>query len=483
MSVMRRGLLRALGAKGVGPGDLSDWPWSANPPADWLAGGSPSLERAVGLPAWLSVIRRIAQGAGMCPLIVYRGEREDRDRAPDTWQDHLLHRAPGERRTPYSLTADYAACMAGCGSAYLRKWRGSSGRIARLQVLDPRICRPRRSMGRIVYEVSYGGRLEILSQEEVIHVRDLQFGDSGEDRDLEGVSPIASLRTAIQTGQLRQQWERSYFQNDARPGVALMFPESLGRTKAKEFLDLWNADHAGPRKAGKAAALGGGADLKTIPPVPMVDAQFVEAERLTLQTIAGLYGVPPSLLGDTSEGGPVGEDAQIQFATFALGPVLAPLEQALSIDEELFPAGEGLFVEALMQALVRPNTKTRTDAYRQLRQGGIYTANELRAMDNHPPHPDGDVLQVTPVGGEANPGGSDGGDEVEGGDQVDPDADAKARSAEGIRAMAEKALGLSRLGLAGSYGLFDQAALRAVAAAVDPELATAPTTGQEGSDA
>lgn len=417
MSVARA-LARAVGApaaaKGAGSGaTLADWPWSLDPPASFLtsmAGGT--LEEAIGLPAWLSVIRRLAHGAGLTPLIVYRGEPEERERARDSWQWDLLHKRPGDRRTPFNLTADVAACYSACGNAYLRKILGSRARgrrrVTELLVLDPRWVRPLRRGGEIVYEDTTGGRMVTRTAEEIIHVRDLQFGDSGQERDLEGVSPIGALRVALSTGSQRQRWERHYFENDARPGVALKFPQDLGPEEVAEFLRFWNAHHAGPSNAGKAAALGGGGDLAVVPPISLVDAQFVESARLNLQTIAGLYGIPPSLCGDTSEGGPVGEAAQIQFSIFGLGPIITPLEQALSADPDLCPDGDGIFIEALADAVVRPDLKTRYDAYRQARQGGWKTANDIRRMENEPAHPDGDVLQVVPVGGGENPGAAAG---------------------------------------------------------------------------
>lgn len=413
MSIVGTALRATFGvpeSRGVGAApSLSDWPWSIDPPTEFLsalAGGT--LEQAVGLPAWLSVIRRLSQSAGITPLIVYRGERESRERADDSWQWRLLHGTPGDRRTPYNLTGDYAACMAACGNAFLRKiivGRGRRQRVAELLVLDPRRVTPKRRNGQIVYEDNTGGALTVRSIEEIIHVRDLQFGDSGQDADLRGVNPIETLRTAVATGTRRQVWERAYFDNDARPGIALKFPDTLDEQTAKTYLELWNAEHQGTDNAGKAAALGGGADLVTIPPISLVDAQFVDSQRLNLQTIAGLYGMPPSLAGDTSEGGPVGEEAQIQFSIFGLAPLLTPLEQALTADETLFPPEEGpAFVEALTDAVIRADTKTRNDAYRLSRQGGWRTANEIRERENLPRHPDGDVLQVTPVGGGENPG-------------------------------------------------------------------------------
>ncbi len=406
------GLRRAVGATPAVPSaksglSLEDWPWSSTPPSWLLAQGTASIDLAVGLPAWLSVIRRLAHGAGMSPLIVYSGDREDRDRAPETWQYELLHGDPGEG-TPFNLLADLTACIAASGNGYVRKLSVGAGRRARvgeLMVLDPRNVTPRRRGGEIVYDDQTSGASVIRTRAEIIHVRDFNFGIRDSVRgelDLVGVNPIQSLRTAVGTGVQRQAWERAYFSNDARPGVALTFPENLPIDKAQEVLNRWNAHHQGSENAGKAGALSGGADIKVIPPISLADAQFVEAAALSRETIAGLYGVPPSLVGDTKDA-LTGEPAQIHFAIFGLGPILTMIEQALSHDEGLFPPGSGLFCEALPDALVRPVIQSRYDAYRLSRQGGWRTANEIRQLDNLPPHPDGDVLQVTPVGGGENP--------------------------------------------------------------------------------
>lgn len=406
MSVLLTGLRRAVGATPDAKSTISQVHLQGTPPP-WLSGGGPgSIDLAIGLPAWLSVIRRLAEAAGMSPLVVYSGGRDARERAVETWQWRLLHdRSVGEYSS-FTFSADAAASLASTANAYLRKFKSSRGQVGELMVLDPRNVRPRRVDGEIVFDDTTNGSTKTRGRDEIIHVRGFTFGvrsTKDDDGTLEGISPIRALRTSIGTGLQRQQWERSYFQNDARPGIALKFPPEIPIEMAQKALDYWNDHHRGPENAGRAAALTGGGDISVIPPIKMDDAQFVESNRLSLQTIAGLYGVPPSLVGDATDKGLVGEAAQIQLAIFGLGPILTPLEQAISRDPDIFPPGSGLFCEALPDALVRPDLLTRYSAYRMARQGGWKTANELRALDNEPPHPDGDVLQVTPVGGEGNP--------------------------------------------------------------------------------
>ena len=57
-----------------------------------------------------------------------------------------------------------------------------------------------------------------------------------------------------------------------------------------------------------------------------------------------------------------------------------------------------------LTALLRGNFTTRAKSYREARQGGWLTANEIRRGEGYEDHPEGDQLQKTPVGGAPNPG-------------------------------------------------------------------------------
>ena len=350
------------------------------------------VAEAAGLPAWLAVVRRLSDGMSMCPLIVYEGAREARVRAVGSWQWELLHDRPGDGRTPSMFLADVAASLAASGNAYLLKVK-VRGRVAELVVMDPREFLVERDGGRVVYRWRAGsGEARTYTARDVIHVRGAALPGQ-----LTGASPLGALRQTMNTGLRRQRWEASYYANDARPGVVLKFPERLGVTQAAQWREAWNAQHQGGHNAGKAAALGGGADLEVIPPISLADAQFVEAERLTMTTLAGLYGVPLSLVGLEASTDP--EADSVRFVTWGLGPMMVALEQALRMDEDLFPRGSGMTVEALADALLRNTTKTRYDAYRLARQGGWAAINEIRARENLPAVEGGDTVQLTPIGG------------------------------------------------------------------------------------
>jgi HK97 family phage portal protein len=361
--------------------------------------GALAEDRAVGVPAWLAVIRLVAESYALAPLIVYRGaSTDDRERARDTWQWRLLHLDPGDGRTAFGLLADIGASLAAQNNAYLVKAK-YRGEVRELVLRDPRKVRPRREGARILYEDRTDPESpRTWTRDEMIHIRGLALNGA-----IEGVSPIRALRMTLANSLMRQMWERSYLRNEARPGVALKFPQGLSAQEAREFRDVWDEAHAGVEQAGRTGVIGGGGDLAIIPPISLTDAQFVEAQRLSLQQIAGLYRVPVSFVGGEGGGNEATtEQDALRLATYALGPMFAATEQALSRDPDLFPPRSGLFVEHLPDALVRPDLKTRYDAYRLARQGGWQSPNEIRRRENLPPVDGGDEIQMTPVGGAPN---------------------------------------------------------------------------------
>lgn len=384
-----------------------DWPLGASLPEGLFSGGGlMPLERAVGLPALLACLFRIGDGIGLMPQIVYRGKsanRGARERAADSWQWRLLHERPNlESPGPAAFRGDIAVSIRASGNAYLRKYTGSSGKVVELIPIDATKVKPRRQGGTVVFEDRTEGQCVTRSRREILHVRGVALRGQ-----LEGVSPITAARLTIANGLRRQLFEDRYYANDARPGLALKFPQGMQFEQARTWLDTWNSEHQGLEHAHKAAALPGGADVTQIP-ISLEDSQFVESHRLTIEQLAGLFGIPlPFVFGGGDQGRALTEQDRMQLVTFGLGPIYTVIDQAFTADETLFPPDSrtgtsDLFCEHLADALLRPDTLNRYQAYKAARQAGWLTANEIRALENYPPIEGGDVLQVTPVGGAPN---------------------------------------------------------------------------------
>lgn len=401
---------------GAGPPSrkmLDDWPWSTPPPAEWLMGGRLiTADQAVGLPALLACLLYLSDSIAMLPSLVYRKTKTGVERAEGTPQWKLFHERPSPGTTPADLRSDIVLSLAAGGNAYVRKWKnaGGRGRVVQLEVLDRRFVRARRAAaGDVVFDdfTRTGNPGDALTRDggDIIHIR---LGRLNASSALvyspEGISPITAARIAWSLGLKRQQFEAVYYDNDARPGVALSFPQNVNEEQAQEWVDLWDSQHAGVDNAHRTGVLGGGATLQTIP-VSLQDAQFVEANKMTLANAGAVYRIPRSFLNDGDVKQPTSPDMERgRLVTFGFGPFLTRMDEAFSGDTDLFPRGatDG-YVEHLADALMRPDMLSRYQAYTSARQGSWITANEIRARENLPPKDGGDEIQMTPVGGAPNP--------------------------------------------------------------------------------
>lgn len=377
------------------------WPYGSEPPAELLGGsqaGYASIERAFGLPALLGTILRLSQGAGMVPAKVYRGAGENREPATDSYQYDLIHNRPSWESTPFTLAADITGSVAGGGYCCVEKIK-SRGKVVELLVRDSAKVKPKRSGGRLVFEDYEGGQVVVRDTREIIYIRGLAIAGS-----VVGLSPIRAARLGILNGLKRQMFEHRYLTRNAQAGVVLSAPERMDKTTADAWLEVWEEAGSGEENQFNTRMIGGG--ITAVPmPINMSDAQFVEANRMTGEQIGGIYGMPKAFL-NIGENSPSAEDWRF-FVTFCLGWILTSIAQSFTADRDLFPLepnpDKRMFVEHVTDALLKPDIRTRYEAYRAARQAGWLTSNEIRALENLPPHADGDVLQVIPVGGGANP--------------------------------------------------------------------------------
>lgn len=414
----------------------------------WLRNGSeagiaaPSwvdLESATGLPAWLSVISRLANGAVMTPPTVFRGDIEDREPARDSWQWDLLRRKASPMSSGPLFIADTVASLAADANAYIRKRKPSAQdarrarRITAVEVLDPRTVEPFLGTdGRVWFRETSNGRTITLLPEDVLHIRTFNFGRRvGHDRSLKGINPIEALRRTMLAGLQRSAFEAAYYRNDARPGLVLKFPADLAPEEIDTYVEAWNDGHQGSARAGKAGGVGGGVDLEVIPPVNLVDAEFVAAQELSVRTIAGLYGMFSPLAGDSPEH--MLEDAEQVGAflyRYALGPLLNLIAAGINCDEDFFPPGEReqMSVQFTADALLEPDIETRVKTVVDLVHKGIITPNEgrVRLGIAKSDDPTADELLQTPAGAAPNNGGSGSGGSTSDDSDETPDGEPAA---------------------------------------------------------
>lgn len=377
---------------------------SAVPPPLARTGGTLALtvtqQQAVGIPAVIACIRLVSETIAAMPLKVYRGS--DRELAADSDQYRLLHDSPNADQSGFDFVCDVAASIEGFGNAYIHKVR-SRRRIVELRCIPaPNVAvHQDRQTGELTYDLRLPqGMLKGLTRSDVLHIRG--FTSNGKPV---APSPIEQHRDTLSSNVSMTRFQNAFFQNDARPGVVLKMPNNLTREQAKEMADLWDESHAGSGAAHRTAVIGGGADLVQLP-VSLADAEFVASQQFSMEQIARIFNIPAAIISVNEQLRPgSAENLADHFLKFHLAPRLRRIEQAFRQDPQLFGTADAdLRLEFLADAILRPTTRDRYEAYLKGRQAGWLTANQIRELENMPPldQPGADELQTTPVGGAPN---------------------------------------------------------------------------------
>jgi HK97 family phage portal protein len=362
--------------------------------------GALPLGAATGLPAVGAAIRLYTNTIASLTLEVFQGQDAAKKKKPNSWQFQLLE-YPNDEVTRFSFFADVASGLESCGNAFVFKGRMvSSKRVGALSILHPAnmTIRRDRNTNELIYEWWNGRETKRLNPADVLHIR----GDTMGGGDV-GYSPIQVHRQALTTQLLREQFEGKHMQTDARPGVALIFPQNLTKDQAREYRDNWDSQHAGGANQGKTGVLAGGASIQTFP-ISMEDQQWVESQQFSVREVARMYGIPAALLEEGDHA--TSEEESLRWLKFGLGPRLVRIEKAFNADPDLFGPDQKLYPEFYLDEFLRSDAVSMATVAHEKVQSGIWLVDEARAKEGMPPLPDGagKVPQLTPVGGAPNPG-------------------------------------------------------------------------------
>ena len=356
-------------------------------------------DSALGLPAVSNVIRSPSEVIASLPFMTYTNN--PRARAEKTWQWRLLHDEPDDLGTgTYQFFYDLELSLEASQNTFLQKAK-SRNKIEALYVIDPQRVRVYRGKdGTKLFDVYNGDgeTVRALTSDDILHIR----GYTPIPGTVVGVSLIESLRNSIGSMLALQGFEGDYFKNGAVP--SFFFTGAKNREHAMELIEMHQSRHRGVGNQFKVGGLWGTADVKPMP-LSMQDAQFVESKQMSVEEACRIWRWPKELMElSASSAGQQAHDENAWSARmlkFYILPRVKRIERAFAADKDLFGSSK-LVGEFLTAALERADFVTRMRGYKDARQGGWATANEIRDYENLPPREDGDTLLETPTGSAPN---------------------------------------------------------------------------------
>ena len=332
-----------------------------------------------------------------------------------------------------------ATSMLADGNAYARLVRNDRGGVADLAPIAPW----RVSLGidddngAIWYRIAEDGVLqepaEILPSSDILHIRCRPISSS---HFLLGVSPLAQAARSLETVLRINIGARTYFKNLSLPSFLLSTDLVMSPDQVTQLRERWDEATKGDGLGG-VPILTAGLKGTAIPRQSALESQLNEMSKLSVAEIGRAYGVPSSMLNETSSLNYATASEQSRaFAASTLSPLATRIADALSHallsrDERL--AGFAAYID--LSDLVLGQGKERSDYTSQLVNGGIISTNEARDMLGWAAVADGSTLRI-PVNTSPLPVWSEGGPQpvaLAAGKHLSPSLESQFRSSRTIR--------------------------------------------------
>lgn len=211
---------------------------------------------------------------------------------------------------------------------------------------------------------------------------------------IEGISPISLLRDDIENCHNTTLFSKELYKRDLRTAGVFATDQKLNDDGiARLFKDLSKMLRKA-KTSGTPIILEEG--LKYTPmTLSPEDAQFVSTKLQSVDQVASAFRVPPHKVGDLTRGTySNNEQGNIEFYIDCIRPKIEQLEEELN--NKLFLESEKAeyYVDIDFRGLFRADTATRKDWYKELYYIGVFSPNEIRALEDMPPYEGGDQHYV-----------------------------------------------------------------------------------------
>ena len=278
------------------------------------------------------------------------------------------------------------------GSGYAEIVRDREGRPRELWPISPDRVEPvRDETGMLVYEVrNRNAETVLIPSTDVFHLRGLSWDG------VAGYAITDIARRSLSNALRIDAWAGSYFRNALQPPGVISMGEDFELTP-ESIENVWASFRAsmGPAGAHRPFIAANGTDYRAIAHTPE-QAQMLATRLFLVREVCRWFGVPPYLAfaSDDQKLGDV-EAQSREFRQFTLDPIIVQLEQ--EADRKLLLNPMRFRTRIDTRDFTRGDTSARVELYRELRNMGVATVNDICRWEGLPTiGPEGDhrVMQV-----------------------------------------------------------------------------------------
>jgi HK97 family phage portal protein len=343
------------------------------------AGVTIGPSRALGITAWYSGVRFIAEVVASLPVHTYQDRNGERVRRADPpWMSN-----PDVDQTWFGLVEFWMMSKLHKGNSFTFKLRNNVGQVVGLREIHPdRLTTGIAPDGSKRFVVDNGDT--VYTTRDILHIPGLSWDGRF------GMNPIQYAADALGGVAAADDYSQRFYSSGAHMGGIISMPDRLTSEQAVALKGQWDAFHEGILNAHKTGVLSGGAQYNRIS-LSADDAQLIEARQYGVAEVARLLRLPPHKLYELSRSTNNNiEHQSIEAITDGIQPWLDRIEAWINADRDLLP--EGNFIEFVIEGRLRGDTATRYAAHASATGRPWKTPNEARKIENLPPVDGGDEL-------------------------------------------------------------------------------------------
>lgn len=356
------------------------------------SGESVTSEKAMRHAAVFQCSRVLAESIGSLPIALYKSNGDSREKA----NAHAVHKVISKSPNNFQTAVEFwEMCMLHLcyrGNFYAFQVRTSTGKLGELIPLHPDAVEPKQADDHTVtYQVTFkSNEIRTVDAKDMFHVK--IFSLDG----VVGMNPVEYARNTIGLSMALERHGSRMFKQGARPSGVLSTDASLTPDQAREHAAIWNEAHSG-ENSGKTAVIGNGLKYQQVA-LSAVDSQWLENRKFQKSDIAAFYRVPPHKINelDRSTNNNI-EHQSLEFVRDSLNPYAVKIEQR--IEKDLLNDKDresGHYAKFNFTSLLRGDSAARATFYKDMIGNGVFSPNEVRALEDKNPRKGGDVY-LTPL--------------------------------------------------------------------------------------